>query len=450
MPHPGCWASLHHTPCVNGCSMRGWSWRLASRHVWEVGGTCDVVISLSNHGYGCGISNHKSYYYFCFIMSLLLGSRMRKWGSTRVARHHEFGMWQCGSVSWDCRWLLLVTPWLLSLQQVSDQQLDDPVVVLVDVTSAWQVHDRDPKDKVRDACVALGHLKPGMCGLFLMFPWVSLHSLCKQPSVRRGVTPSTATTNLDRKLGNPERLKQISSTTSWKGASMVSYLFGGSRLYPCARPAAKVVPGGETIERKPIHHHGWGLKPEGLAVGCSVAIIARPSIEDPTYGPPKCIDLGLTKGYLYWIFCSRIIRGDGFVGKTLCCLLDWLRGWQDKTYTWLWWCASRLWKAEGVLMVEMISPKVLESLKNFSPTCSIPIIRTLFQRTVVWWLLGVGNLLTGDMPCYLTRCGSLSPWASTGVGSSDLFLGWLGKGPWMTWGCMVGRVVGTSHGFKSK
>jgi len=58
---------------------------------------------------------------------------------------------------------------LLSLQQVSDQQLDDPVVVLFDVTSAWQVHDRDPKDKVRDACVALGHLKPGMCGLFLCF-----------------------------------------------------------------------------------------------------------------------------------------------------------------------------------------------------------------------------------------------------------------------------------------
>ncbi|CAL1167985.1 unnamed protein product [Cladocopium goreaui] len=59
--------------------------------------------------------------------------------------------------------------------EVSDQQLDDPVVVLFDVTSAWQVHDRDPKDKV--------------------------------------------------------------------------------------------VPGGETIERKPIHHHGWGLKPEGLEVG---------------------------------------------------------------------------------------------------------------------------------------------------------------------------------------
>lgn len=59
----------------------------------------------------------------------------------------------------------------LSLQQVSAHQLDDPVVVLVDVTSAWQVHDRDPKDKVRDACVALGHLKPGMCGLFNVSSW---------------------------------------------------------------------------------------------------------------------------------------------------------------------------------------------------------------------------------------------------------------------------------------
>ena len=55
---------------------------------------------------------------------------------------------------------------------------------------------------------------------------------------------------------------------------MLSYLFGGSRLYPFARPAAKVVPGGETIERKPIHHHGWGLKPEGLEVGEWLSLLA--------------------------------------------------------------------------------------------------------------------------------------------------------------------------------
>ena len=50
---------------------------------------------------------------------------------------------------------------------------------------------------------------PVCVAFFWCFPGFPSHSLCKQPSVRRGVTPSTATTNLDRKLGNPERLKQI-------------------------------------------------------------------------------------------------------------------------------------------------------------------------------------------------------------------------------------------------
>lgn len=61
-----------------------------------------------------------------------------------------------------------------------------------------------------------------------------------------------------------------------------------------------------------------------------------------------------------------------------------------------------------------------------------------------------GELVDGRYALLSHQVWLASPWASTGVGSSDLFLGWLGKGPWMTWGCMVGRVVGTSHGFKSK
>lgn len=61
-----------------------------------------------------------------------------------------------------------------------------------------------------------------------------------------------------------------------------------------------------------------------------MAIIACP-IEDPIYiWETKTHRSRTYKGIGY--FTLGLLGGKGFVGKTLCCWLDWSRAWQDKCF----------------------------------------------------------------------------------------------------------------------